>query len=150
MSYFTDGILECRRLKASSFPEGERHSWDQEAAVHTQLSHPFGRGSQDQKQELRVQVRGRAGNWSRDASLLPNHRQGKTWAAKVLQSEDTKAQDTVKQKGCGLPEVLVKVGQDLTCRRSHLPMLDGQARRQTISSEQVEGWTQTSAPRKSF
>lgn len=104
--------------------------------MHTELSHPFGRGSQDQKQELRIQIRGRAGNWSRDASLRPNHREGKRWAAKVLQSEDTKAQDTVKQKGCRLPEVLVKVGQDLTCRRSHLPMSYGQAQRQTSSSEQ--------------
>lgn len=93
-------------------------------------------GPRTRNRSSEYRFRGRAGNWSRDASLRPNHRQGKRWAAKVLQSEDPKAQDTVKQKGCGLPEVLVKVGQDLTCRRSHLPMLDGQARRQTSSSEQ--------------
>lgn len=93
-------------------------------------------GPRTRNRSSEYRFRGIAGNWSRDASLRPNHRQGKRWAAKVLQSEDPKTQDTVKQKGCGLPEALVKVGQDLTCCRSHLPMLDGQARRQTSSSEQ--------------
>lgn len=40
--------------------------------MHTQHSHSVGRGSQQQRQELRAQVRGRVGGWSRGTSLIPN------------------------------------------------------------------------------
>lgn len=41
--------------------------------MHTQHSHPVGRGSQEQRGELRAQVRGGAGSWSGGTSLVPNH-----------------------------------------------------------------------------
>lgn len=40
--------------------------------MHTQHSHPVGRGSQEQRQELRAQVRGRVSSWSRGTSQVPN------------------------------------------------------------------------------
>ena len=66
--------------------------------------------SQEQRQ-LRAQVSGTEGAWSREASPSPNHRHRQKGATEMLWAEASTTKTVAEHEGCGLPAVLVKLDE---------------------------------------